>query len=61
MGDFPAARPYYEQALAIRREVLGEHHPDTATSLNNLGSLLQAMGDLACRPPLLRAGPRHPP
>jgi hypothetical protein len=29
------ARPYYEQALAIRREVLGERHPDTAQSLNN--------------------------
>ena len=27
--------------------MLGEEHPDTALSLNNLGSLLQAMGDLA--------------
>jgi tetratricopeptide (TPR) repeat protein len=40
-------RPYLEQALAIYREVLGEKHPDTATSLNNLGMLLQAMGDYA--------------
>jgi tetratricopeptide (TPR) repeat protein len=27
--------------------VLGPDHPDTATSLNNLGSLLQDLGDLA--------------
>jgi len=41
------ARPYPEQALAIRRKVLGEEHPVTAVSLNNLGGLLQDMGDLA--------------
>jgi Tfp pilus assembly protein PilF len=33
--------------LAIRREVLGDQHPDTATSLNNLGGLLHNMGDYA--------------
>ena len=50
-GDYPAARPYYEQALAIHREVLGEQHPATAASLNNLGYLLSAMGDYpAARP-----------
>jgi Flp pilus assembly protein TadD len=27
--------------------VLGPEHPNTATSLNNLGSLLQVQGDLA--------------
>ena len=40
-----------QEALAIRRQALGEKHPSTATSLNNLGSLIQAMGDLpAARP-----------
>src|SRR5258708_509655 len=34
-----------QQALAIRKRVLGEKHPLTAQSLNNLGSLLQATGD----------------
>lgn len=41
----PAARPLLEQALAIRRKVLGEVHPTTAASLNNLGGLLKALGD----------------
>jgi Tfp pilus assembly protein PilF len=49
--------------------VLGPQHPATATSLNNLGYLLQAMGDLAAaRPYYERAlaiteqvlGPDHP-
>jgi len=31
--------------LAIRRKVLGDKHPDTAISLNNLGLLPQVMGD----------------
>ncbi len=61
MGDSAAARPYYEQALAIHREVLGEKHPDTASSLNNLGSLLHSHGRLRRCPSLLRAGPGHPP
>jgi hypothetical protein len=46
-GDYVGARPYLEQALAIRRAVLGEQHPDTARSLSNLGLFLQAQGDYA--------------
>ncbi len=51
------ARPYfYARALAIREKVLGAEHPDTATSLNNMGALLQAMGELAeARPYYARA------
>ncbi len=69
MGDLAGARPYVERALAIREEVLGPCHPDTANSLNNLGVLLRASGDLAgARPYYERAlaiceealGPRHP-
>ncbi len=45
IAEYAEAKPYYEQALAIRREVLGEKHPDTARSLNNLGALLDKMGD----------------
>ncbi|MDM8526901.1 tetratricopeptide repeat protein [Anaerolineales bacterium HSG24] len=46
MGDYEAARPYYEKALEIRREVLGQRHPSTATSLNNLGVLCYYQGQL---------------
>jgi hypothetical protein len=35
-GDFAAARPLCERALAIYEKVLGPEHPDTATSLSNL-------------------------
>src|SRR5262249_1721473 len=46
-GDDAGARPYYEQALAIRKKVLGDNHTDTAGSLSNLGFLLHAQGDYA--------------
>ncbi len=69
VGEYEAARPYYERALAIRETVLGPEHPHTAQSLNNLGALLQATGDNAgARPTFERAlairekvlGPEHP-
>ena len=63
------ARPLYERALAITKEVLGERHPDYAASLNNLAELLRSKGDYAgARPLYERAvviwkdvlGERHP-
>ena len=36
-AQFAEAKPYFERALAIREQVLGPQHPDTASSLNNLG------------------------
>jgi len=69
VGDYAAARPYYERALAICEQVLGPAHPDTAASLNNLGGLLDSLGDYeAARPTYERAlaineqalGPAHP-
>ena len=68
-GDYAAACLLYERTLAIRREVVGERHPDTATSLNNLGALLHTQGNLTgARPLFERAlaiceqtlGPDHP-
>ena len=50
-SDYEAARPYFEKDLEINRKVLGEEHPDTALSMNNMGALLSAMGDYdAARP-----------
>ena len=49
--------------------MLGERHPDTATSLNNLALLLEAQGDYAAAKPLYEQalairkavlGERHP-
>ncbi|MBX3055397.1 MAG: tetratricopeptide repeat protein [Anaerolineae bacterium] len=46
----------YRRALAIDEKVYGPDHPDVARDLNNLGTLLQAEGDLAgARPYLERA------
>ena len=47
LAEYGKAKIHYEEGLANRRETLGEDHPDTAGSLNNLGVLLQDMGDLA--------------
>jgi tetratricopeptide (TPR) repeat protein len=46
-GDHTDARPLFERALAIREEVLGPDHPDTATSLSNLANLLDDQGNHA--------------
>lgn len=45
-GNYQKARIYFEKALQIRQEVLGADHPETANSLNNLGSLYIAVSDL---------------
>ena len=69
MGDYPAARPLYERALAIREQALGPSHPDTATSLNNLAvnydyqKQFKIAADLMRRALAIwvqRLGPDHP-
>lgn len=45
MGEYRRALEYGEKALTIRRRVLGEEHPDTASSYNNVGSTVGALGD----------------
>jgi CHAT domain-containing protein len=68
-GQPSKAIPPARQALAIRKEVLGEKHPDYANSLINLGTLLQEMGDHKAALPRFRQalaiyekalGQRHP-
>ena len=63
------AEPLYRRALAIDEASLGPDHPSVATSLNNLGLVLQATGRLAEAEPLYRRalaideaslGPDHP-
>ncbi|NJL06424.1 MAG: tetratricopeptide repeat protein, partial [Chloroflexaceae bacterium] len=53
MGDYAAARPLYERALAIRERVLGSDHPATATSLNNLAVNFAYQQNFAAALPLM--------
>ncbi len=46
MEDLQGAKEHYERALKIDEKVYGPNHPDVAIDVNNLGSVLQAMGDL---------------
>lgn len=45
LGDYPAARAYYEESLALRRQVGDQHR--IADSLNALGLLVSTQGDYA--------------
>ncbi|MCC6661533.1 MAG: serine/threonine protein kinase [Phycisphaerales bacterium] len=46
LGLYEEAYPLQESALATRRRLLGEEHPDTLASLNFMGLLLQYQGRL---------------
>ena len=68
-GKYDDAEPLYKRALAVREEVLGPMHPDTATSLNNLAHLYDSQGKYDDAEPLLKRaltiyeeklGPTHP-
>jgi CHAT domain-containing protein len=48
------ALPLFRKALAIRLKALGEQHPDTATSYNNVAVCLEAQGKAGEALPLLR-------
>ncbi|MBD2675739.1 tetratricopeptide repeat protein, partial [Aphanizomenon flos-aquae FACHB-1416] len=41
---YKEAEPLYQQALALRQKLLGDDHPDVATSLNNLALLYYSQG-----------------
>ena len=52
IGSYAEAQYFIEQALAIQQKVLGEEHPDTAKSLNDLAGLYQAQGKYEQAEPL---------
>src|SRR5262249_12645531 len=65
---YPQAENFYQTALNLREQLMGETHPDTATSLNNLALLQRANGNYAQAEPLFqralaireqRLGPFH--
>nr|VFJ64537.1 MAG: Tetratricopeptide repeat-containing protein [Candidatus Kentron sp. FW] len=43
-GEYARSQELLAASLAIHQEILGESHPDTAESLNNLAGLLRAQG-----------------
>ena len=68
-GKLDEAEPLYRKAVEIGEAVLGPEHPDLATWLNNLATLMRDMGDPAAAEPLQRRavsigeralGPGHP-
>ena len=53
-GKYDTAIPLAQQALAIRKRILGEKHPHVATSLNNLALLYKNQGRYTEAEPLYR-------
>jgi len=51
---YAEAIPVAREALRLRQEALGPKHPDTATSLDDLGAMLMVNGDVAAAEPLMR-------
>jgi tetratricopeptide (TPR) repeat protein len=45
-GHYQAAKETYERVLAIDEVVYGNDHPNVSADLNNLGSVLQDLGEL---------------
>lgn len=44
-GKYNQAEPLLQRTLALREKVLGQEHPDVASSFSNLASLYQAQGN----------------
>jgi hypothetical protein len=57
MGDYAKAEPMLIEALQICQKALGRENPDTAASLNNLGSLYRDLRDYGKAEPLYRGKP----
>ena len=45
LADFDKALVYYEKSLKIKEEILGEGHPSTATTYNNIAVVYDAQGN----------------
>ncbi len=46
LGQLEEAERLQTKTLKLRREVLGEHHPDTLISMNNLALTYKELGRL---------------
>jgi Tetratricopeptide repeat len=45
LGDPQGANELHEQTLTTRRRVLGDDHPDTLNSMNNLAAVRRELGE----------------
>ncbi len=54
LGLYDAALPLQKRALATRRRLLGDEHPDTLESISNMGGLLRAQAKLVEAEPFYR-------
>ena len=45
LGDYDKALEYHFKALEIKKDVLGENHPNTAMSYNNIGEVYRNLGN----------------
>jgi serine/threonine-protein kinase len=52
-GEFPQALDFYQQSLAIKRQLFGEHHPDYQVSLQNYARAIADSGKPTQAIPLL--------
>ncbi len=52
LGLYPEAQRQVERALELRRQSLGDNHPDTLISMNSLASLYESQGKIALAEPL---------
>ncbi len=52
-GQYAKAEPLYVACLEQRRIALGETHPDTLSSMNNLANLYDSQGQYAKAEPIL--------
>ena len=46
MGELKKALEYQEKAMKLTEEILGDKHPDLASSYNNISTIYQDMGEL---------------
>lgn len=45
MEDFHSAKTYYEKALVIKKNKLGEIHTEVALTLNNIGNACKHLNE----------------
>ena len=45
MGKYNNSLEFYEKSLEIKRQTLGENHPDTSVTLNNIATCYFKIGE----------------